>query len=91
MIFFFIRANILSSIVEAVNLDSQNQMALHTTQGCLHTPVDPTQQTGSPGQLNCNSTDSSGCTVLETKQGSFGQNFANNGGGVFATQFDFSG
>ncbi|KAF9556138.1 hypothetical protein CPC08DRAFT_670251 [Agrocybe pediades] len=78
-------------IVEAVNLDSQNQMALHTTQGCSHSPVDPSQQTGSPGQLNCNSTDSSGCTVLETKQGSFGQQFAANGGGVFATQFDFSG
>ena len=32
-----------------------------------------------------------GCTVIETKNNSFGQGFDQNGGGVYAAQFDISG
>jgi len=49
----------------------------------------PGAQHGQAGQLNC-SVDA-GCTVLETSPNSFGQGFAQAGGGVFATQFDVSG
>ncbi|KAF9556120.1 hypothetical protein CPC08DRAFT_820645 [Agrocybe pediades] len=79
-------------IIEGVNKNPQNQMALHATAGCMHSHItDPTLQSGIAGELNCNATGNVGCTVLETKPGSFGQSFAQNGGGVFATQFDISG
>lgn len=58
----------------------------------MHSQItDPTKQVGKPGELNCNATGNIGCTVLETKPNSFGQSFSQNGGGVFATQFDTSG
>ncbi|KAH9942419.1 concanavalin A-like lectin/glucanase domain-containing protein [Epithele typhae] len=74
-------------IVEGINLQSSNQMALHTTSGCFTS--NRIEQTGTLGFTNCSA--GSGCTVHETKPNSFGQNFANAGGGVWATQFDVSG
>jgi len=68
---------------------SANQMALHTRPGCMNVAPAPGAQHGQAGQLNC-SVDA-GCTVLETSPNSFGQGFAQAGGGVFATQFDVSG
>lgn len=77
-----------TSIVEGVNLMTANQMALHTRDGCeLTGPGSETGQSG--GTLNCSL--ASGCTVTETQDNSFGQGFAQAGGGVFATQFDASG
>ncbi|KAJ3475280.1 hypothetical protein NLI96_g11942 [Meripilus lineatus] len=76
-------------IVEGINLQSANQMALHSYAGC--TAASGTTQTGRAGNLNCNSTDGAGCTVTETSPNSFGAGFASAGGGVWATQFDSSG
>ncbi|KAI0791069.1 concanavalin A-like lectin/glucanase domain-containing protein [Abortiporus biennis] len=76
-------------IVEGINLQEANQMALHTFAGC--TAATGTTQTGITGDTNCNSTTGSGCTVGESNTNSFGANFASSGGGVWATQFDASG
>lgn len=76
-------------IVEGINLMTNNQMALHTFSGCSATSG--TDQTGTAGTSNCNSTDGAGCTVSENAQNSFGAGFASAGGGVWATQFDVSG
>lgn len=92
-------------IIEAVNRMPSNQMALHTTGGCFHT-TPPNQLGQSMGLgagnvggsgLNGNGENASdcstgsGCVVTETKTASFGSAFAQNGGGVWATQFDVSG
>ncbi|KAI0354210.1 hypothetical protein OH77DRAFT_1405538 [Trametes cingulata] len=74
-------------IIEAVNLMTYNQMALHTQNGC--TQPASVAQTGTTGNTNC-STDA-GCTVAEKQPNSFGESFASAGGGVWATQFDSSG
>lgn len=92
-------------IIEGINLMSTNQMALHTTEGCFHT-TPPSQigqsaglGTGNVGGSGLNSdggnasdcSTGAGCTVTETKSGSFGSAFAQAGGGVWATQFDIAG
>jgi len=74
-------------IVEAINLMTTNQMALHTTKGCTH-PAPP-QQKGRNMNLDCGT--GTGCTVGETAANSYGPGFAAAGGGVWATQFDVSG
>ncbi|KAI0363232.1 hypothetical protein BV20DRAFT_1040025 [Pilatotrama ljubarskyi] len=74
-------------IIEAVNLMTYNQMALHTQNGC--TQPSSVTQTGTTGNTNC-STDA-GCTVAENQPYSFGASFASAGGGVWATQLDSSG
>ncbi|KAI8996256.1 concanavalin A-like lectin/glucanase domain-containing protein [Trametes punicea] len=74
-------------IIEGVNLMTYNQMALHTQNGC--TQPSSVTQTGTTGSTNC-STDA-GCTVAEKQPNSFGEAFANAGGGVWATQIDVSG
>jgi len=76
------------SIIEGVNLDTQNQMTLHTRAGCLHPTLATGAQTGTMGATDCSQ---AGCTVLETKDNSFGQGFVQNGGGVYAAKFDISG
>ncbi|KAI0339157.1 hypothetical protein BDW22DRAFT_1336775 [Trametopsis cervina] len=76
-------------IIEGVNRNPLNQMALHTNHGCFATTK--TNALNQPTITDCNSTDNSGCTVPESTPNSFGQLFANNGGGVWATQFDVSG
>ncbi|KAI0073216.1 hypothetical protein K474DRAFT_237228 [Panus rudis PR-1116 ss-1] len=76
-------------IVEGVNKQTANQMALHTSNGC--NAAQGTQMQGKLGNTNCNSTDGAGCTVAETIPNSYGEDFASNGGGVWATQFDTSG
>ncbi|KAI9058710.1 glycoside hydrolase family 16 protein [Trametes sanguinea] len=74
-------------IIEAVNLMTYNQMALHTQNGC--TQPSSVTQSGTTGNTNC-STDA-GCTVAEKQSNSFGESFASAGGGVWAAQFDSSG
>lgn len=76
-------------IVEGINLMQNNQMALHTFSGC--SAASGTDQTGTAGTTNCNSTGDAGCTVSENAPNSFGAGFASAGGGVWATQFDVSG
>ncbi|KAG9311601.1 concanavalin A-like lectin/glucanase domain-containing protein [Chiua virens] len=74
-------------IIEGINLNTDNQYAIHTTPGCYHSGN--TDQLGSTGATDCSQ--GSGCTVGETSQNSFFTGFANANGGVFATQFDVSG
>ena len=74
-------------IIEGINLNTNNQMAIHSTVGCYHSGN--TDQLGSTGSTDCST--GSGCTVEETSQNSYYTGFASAGGGVFATQFDVSG
>ncbi|KAF8627936.1 hypothetical protein AX17_006091 [Amanita inopinata Kibby_2008] len=74
-------------IIEAINDLGNNQMALHADRGC--TQYNPPGQTGRTLEMNC--TTNRGCIVAETKQNSFGESFAQAGGGVWATQIDVSG
>ncbi|KAI0659282.1 concanavalin A-like lectin/glucanase domain-containing protein, partial [Cubamyces menziesii] len=74
-------------ILEAVNLMTYNQMAIHTTDGCLTS--NQIQQSGELGADDCAS--NSGCTVKELKPNSYGDDFNNAGGGVWATKFDIDG
>lgn len=72
-------------IMEGINLMTNNQMALHTTPGCMQTPG---EQTGATLETDC-STDQ-GCLVAEKQPNSYGESFAQAGGGVWAVQFDDS-
>lgn len=73
--------------IEAINLQTANQMALHTTGGCTHTT--PPGQKGSTQGLDCST--GAGCVVKETAPNSYANGFATAGGGVWATQFDVTG
>ena len=74
-------------IIEGINLMTNNQMALHTVPGCTKAPNNT--QTGTTLETDC-STDQ-GCLVAETQPNSYGQTFAQAGGGVWALEFDTSG
>ncbi|GJE86443.1 glycoside hydrolase family 16 protein [Phanerochaete sordida] len=74
-------------IIESINLNPNNQMALHTTAGCFKDAS--AAETGRIGGLNCGT--GSGCVVVETAPNSYESGFAAAGGGVWATQFDVSG
>ncbi|KAG6907308.1 hypothetical protein DXG01_009472, partial [Tephrocybe rancida] len=74
-------------IIENINLNSNNQMALHTDSGCVQ--VENPVQSGKSLKSDCSLPQ--GCIVAETKPNSFGAGFNNAGGGVFATQLDVSG
>lgn len=74
-------------IIEGVNRMTYNQMALHTQEGC--TAATGVTQTGQAGSSNC--TEGAGCTVIEKTPNSYGPDFNDNGGGVWATQFDVTG
>ncbi|KAI0920654.1 hypothetical protein AcW1_002332 [Taiwanofungus camphoratus] len=73
-------------IVEAVNQMANNQMALHTNNGCS---ASGSNQTGSLSNANCSV--SAGCTYEETQSNSYGTGFNSAGGGVWATLFDTTG
>nr|VWP01679.1 Cell cycle regulatory protein [Ganoderma boninense] len=78
-------------IMEEVNLAPANQMTLHTEAGC--TQASGVQQLGRTVGSDCSAGVNSaiGCSVAETQPNSYGAGFAENGGGVWATQFDATG
>src|SRR6201986_1855681 len=78
-------------IFEGVNMQDSNQMTLHTAPGC-DTSSGPFQ-TGTALGMNCGSSpsDNLGCAVKEMDTNSYGEPFADSGGGVWVTQFDTSG
>jgi len=75
-------------LIENVNLATQNQYALHTTQGCQHPPANSTlvAETGILQQADCfNVTNgNTGCLIREKAANSFGSGFASAGGGAYA-------
>ena len=80
-------------ILESVNLQTFNQMSLHTDSGCTQ-PSDVTQLGKlAPTGADCSAGTSSaiGCGVQETKANSFGEGLNDAGGGVWAAQFDVAG
>ncbi|KAJ7800330.1 glycoside hydrolase family 16 protein [Mycena olivaceomarginata] len=64
-------------IIEGINLQTANQVALHTTTGCLHTT--PPEQKGTSSVVDCS--EASGCLVGETSPNSYQSGFAAAGGG----------
>lgn len=78
-------------IFEGVNLQTVNQMALHTETGCSQ--ADGVVQTGTTNVKSCdnNSTSGAGCTVLDPSTNSYGAPFAAAGGGMWVTEFAETG
>jgi hypothetical protein len=76
-------------IIEGVNDQSQNQMTLHTSDGCS------IQNTGFSGTLdtsNCyvdasGQSPNSGCAIMNSNTQSYGSGFNSAGGGVYATEW----
>ena len=77
-------------IFEGVNMQSNNQMALHTGQCTMPSGL---SQTGTAVGRDCTSYagHNSGCGVMDASIKSYGQPFADSGGGVWVTQFESTG
>ena len=74
----------ICSILEGINLNTNNLMNLHTNgSNCTH--VASPNQLGKSLELDCST--SSGCSVQDLRVTSYGDGFNKAGGGVFATQF----
>lgn len=73
-------------IIEGVNIQSTNQVTLHTSPGCVPS-VGPGGQSGrSGGSADCGAGGGyTGCSVSSTSSTSYGTPFNANGGGVYAT------
>lgn len=76
-------------IIEGVNEQTQNQMALHTSNGCT---INNTGFTGTLETANCyvqapGQSANSGCTIQSDSTQSYGTGFNNVGGGVYATEW----
>ncbi|KAG7091333.1 hypothetical protein E1B28_010377 [Marasmius oreades] len=76
---------------EGVNLFTQNQMSLHTLPGCKQ--VNPVQTSTLIPNADCSNTtnNNQGCIVKDPNTNSYGQPFADAGGGVFVTEMATSG
>ncbi|KAL7424103.1 hypothetical protein Q5752_001688 [Cryptotrichosporon argae] len=76
-------------IIEGVNLQTSNQMALHTESGCSIT-TSTTAYTGIVNDTSCyyEDNDNSGCGITVSNTKSYGAAFAENGGGVFVTELN---
>ncbi|KAG5642971.1 hypothetical protein DXG03_001819 [Asterophora parasitica] len=74
-------------IIEGINLQNNNQYALHADAGCAQAahPL----QSGHTLEGDCSIP--RGCIVAENKPGSYGRGFAEAGGGVYAVQLDIAG
>jgi hypothetical protein len=73
-------------IIEGVNSQTKNSMALHTSPGCSFTKQ---TQTGVFINSNCDTklNDNSGCSNKATNVNSYGTGFNKAGGGIYATQW----
>lgn len=78
-------------ILEGVNLQTTNQMTLHTSSGC--TLGQPMQATGKVVGTNCDASvnGNAGCGVSDPRTSSYGKGFNSGNGGVFATLWDNTG
>jgi len=92
---FFISNSFLHSeidVFEGVNLVTNNQMGLHTLPGCM-TPGGNQVNTSQTASTDCSylANSNEGCKVVDGNTNSYGEAFANAGGGVFVTEFAESG
>ncbi|KAJ5977673.1 hypothetical protein N7501_001015 [Penicillium viridicatum] len=76
-------------IIEGVNEQTQNQMALHTSNGCT---INNTGFTGTLDTANCyvqapGQSANSGCSIRSDSTQSYGTGFNNVGGGVYVTEW----
>jgi len=76
---------------EGVNLQTNNQMSLHTETGC--TQVSPNETSTLITSTNCSyvANENQGCIVMDPSTASFGAGFANVSGGTFVTEFATTG
>lgn len=80
-------------IVEGINGQTTNRMALHTYQADTCIVSNTTAITGSIDLTNCSYTanSGSGCTSYTTDTSTYGAGFAAAGGGVYVTEFASTG
>ncbi|KAJ7644452.1 glycoside hydrolase family 16 protein [Roridomyces roridus] len=73
------------------NMELNNQMTLHTDPGCNQ--VSPAQTSNVINSTDCSYADNSnaGCGVMDPNPSSYGERFAQAGGGVFVTEFAEAG
>ncbi len=78
-------------VIEGVNLAGTDQITLHSGSGCVVNTAG--SQSGTTLlNSNCNADSGyTGCSVTTTTSNSYGTNFNNNGGGVYAMQWESSG
>ncbi|KIK98984.1 glycoside hydrolase family 16 protein [Paxillus rubicundulus Ve08.2h10] len=76
---------------EGVNLQTNNQMSLHTEPGC--TQVSPNETSTLVTSTNCayDANSNQGCIVQDPSTTSFGAGFAGPGGGAYVTEFATTG
>ncbi|KAH7919467.1 glycoside hydrolase family 16 protein [Leucogyrophana mollusca] len=76
---------------EGVNLQTLNQMSLHTEPGC--TQVSPNETSTLVNSTDCSydANSNQGCIVTDPSTASYGEGFASSGGGAFVTEFATSG
>ncbi|KAH7913963.1 glycoside hydrolase family 16 protein [Hygrophoropsis aurantiaca] len=76
---------------EGVNLQTLNQMSLHTEPGC--TQVSPNETSTLVNSTDCSydANSNQGCIVTDPSTSSYGEGFANTEGGAFVTEFATSG
>ncbi|KAH7885188.1 glycoside hydrolase family 16 protein [Phlebopus sp. FC_14] len=76
---------------EGVNMQTNNQMSLHTEPGC--TQVSPNETSALVNSTDCSyqANNNQGCIVTDPSTASFGAGFAGAGGGAFVTEFATSG
>ncbi|KAH8110956.1 concanavalin A-like lectin/glucanase domain-containing protein [Phellopilus nigrolimitatus] len=81
-------------IMEGVNMQTQNDFSLHTLDGCTH-PSNASSVGTETGQListDCfNQTNGNQGCIVEVPGNSYGANFANAGGGVYAMNWNDTG
>ncbi|KAI5115817.1 hypothetical protein M0805_005589 [Coniferiporia weirii] len=81
-------------IIEGVNLQTQDEISLHTLDGCTH-PDNASStglETGSLVSTDCfNQTNGNQGCIVEVPGNSYGQNFASSGGGVYALNWNTTG
>lgn len=77
-------------IIEGVNTQTTNSITLHTSPGCTMNFAGSSGST--PLESNCNANNGyNGCSASTWNSANFGTGFNNNGGGVYAMQWESSG
>ncbi|ORY27632.1 concanavalin A-like lectin/glucanase domain-containing protein [Naematelia encephala] len=80
-------------VFEGVNNQPNDQMALHTTDGCNITTSSLSSFSGTVNDTSCyyEDNDNSGCGITVNTSLSYGSAFASAGGGVYVTEFASTG